>query len=174
MFDKQYVFRGTHEKKVRELIAPLDDKKTQIFESAYRVYMLAPIVGYLLNTQGVRDNTGQGFNIFPEQIFNVRDDLLFTYRLIMLLDKKYEPDFEKRVNKAFRDYGSDKATADMEHFDSYVLGGVDKLHEKIMADAQKPEDYLRNFYNFMEEIDMLYIREISTEDIKDLCRLAKV
>jgi len=171
MFDKEYTFRGTHAEKVLRLRGQFDEQKNQIFASNYRVYMLAPIVGFLFQATGERNSDGRETKIFPNELYQIRDDLMFTYRLIMLLDKKHEPNFEERVDKAFRYYGSDKAAGDMERFESYVLGGVDKLYEKIMEGAQNPEDYLKNFYNFMEEIDERY--SSTTEDILDLCRLAK-
>jgi len=171
MFDKEYTFRGTHAEKVLRLRGQFDEQRNQIFESNYRVYMLAPIVGFLYQETADRNTDGRETKIFPNELYKIRDDLMFTYRLIMLLDKKHEPSAEERVNKAFRYYGSEKASGDMERFEAYVRGGVDKLFDKIMENAQSPEDYLKNFYNFMEEIDERY--SSATEEILDLCRLAK-
>lgn len=37
------------------------------------------------------------------------DELQYNFWLIMLLDANYEPDEEKRIDKAFRRYGQDSA-----------------------------------------------------------------
>ena len=174
MFDKEYTFRGSHGEKVVRLTAAFDKQNNKIFDYNYRVYMLAPIVGFLYGVTAEQQRSDDNdTKIFAGQFNNIRDDLMFNYRLIMLLDKRHEPDFDKRVDKAFRYYGSDKAKDDEVLYESYVRGGVDKLYEKIMENAQTPEDYLRNLFNFMEEIDERYNQMISMDSILDLCRLAK-
>ena len=50
----------------------------------------------------------------------------------MLLDSEYEPDEQKRLDKAFRHLGQDE---DLDLFDQYVLGGVDVLYEKLIEGA---------------------------------------
>jgi len=42
-----------------------------------------------------------------------------------------------------------------------------------MASATKPEDYIKNLYDFMEEIDERYNQELDTDSIKELCSLAR-
>ena len=101
------------------------------------------------------------------------DDLAFNYRLIMLLDKNHEPDIEKRIYKAFRDYNSDRATEDEKLFESYVLGGVDVLYEKIIGNASSAEAYMSNLYDFMEDMDERYNQTIDANHIEELCKLAK-
>lgn len=174
MFDKEYTFRGSHGEKVNRLTAAFDKQNNKLFDTNYRVYMLAPIVGFLYSVTAEQQKSDENdTKIFAGQFNNIRDDLMFNYRLIMLLDKKHEPDFEKRVDKAFRYYGSEKAKDDEARYEAFVRGGVDKLYEKIMEGAQSPEDYLVNLYNFMDEIDERYNRAIDKESILDLCRLAK-
>ena len=174
MFDKEYTFRGSHGDKVKRLTAVFDKQNNKLFDYNYRVYMLAPIVGFLYGVTADQDKSSDDdTKIFAGQFNNIRDDLMFNYRLIMLLDKKQEPDFEKRIDKAFRYYGSEKAKDDELRYEAFVRGGVDKIYEKIMEGAQGPEDYLRNLYNFMEEIEERYNRMISTDSIFDLCQLAK-
>ena len=174
MFDREYTFRGSHGEKVSRLTAVFDKKNNKIFDTNYRVYMLAPIVGFLYTkTADLQKSDENDTKIFAGQFNNIRDDLMFTYRLIMLLDKKHEPDENKRVDKAFRNYGSDLAKDDEARYESYVRGGVDKIYEKVMDGAQTPEDYLMNLYNFMEEVEERYNKVISTDSILDLCRLAQ-
>ena len=144
MFDKEYAFKGSHAEKVIKLTAKIDDRN-QIFKRNYDVYLMAPIVGFLYQRKAETDNSGdKTTKIFPEILMNNSDDLAFNYRLIMLLDKKNEPDIEGRVDKAFRLYNSDKAADYEKLYDQYVLGGVDVLYEKIIGTGTSAADYLSN------------------------------
>lgn len=174
MFDKEYSFKGTHADKVVKLTAKFDDKNS-IFKRNLDVYMMAPIVGFLYQRKAASNNDGEHktTKIFPEQLISNSDDLAFNYRLIMLLDKNYEPDIEKRIDKAFRDYNSDRATEDEKLFESYVLGGVDVLYEKIIGSANNAEAYMSNLYDFMEDINERYNQTIDANYIEELCKFAK-
>lgn len=170
MFDKQYYFRGTHAKKVNRLTAQFDGKR-QLFNKNYDVYTLAPIVGFLYNMKAeLNREDSEETTIMPDMLMKNKDELMFNYRLIMLLDKQNEPDIEKRIDKAFRLYGTEEAINDEKLFESYVRGGVDKIHEKLLENS---DDYIRNLYEFVEEIDERYNSRITSESISDLCRIAK-
>ncbi len=171
MFDKEYSFKGTHAERVIKLTAKFDDKN-QLFNRNLDVYIMAPIIGFLYQRKSEL-NTGETTKIFTQQLTSAYDDLLFNYRLIILLDMNHEPDMDERINKAFRYYGSEKAKMDEELYELYVRGGVDILYEKLIEQSRTPEDYLKNLYDFLEEIDERYNQEISTDRIKELCALAK-
>ena len=102
-----------------------------------------------------------------------KPNLLFNYRLIMLLDEKNEKDFNERINKAFRYYDTEKAISDEDLYENYVRGGIEVLFEKLIQSASGTEDYLKNLYDFMEEFDERYNDTVSTDEIIDLCQLAK-
>jgi len=172
MFDKQYTFRGTHARKVRELVSEFNEQKDKLFDFGWNVYVIAPIVGFLFgNKSDSNSEGGQPFDIFPQQVLNARDELMFAYRLIMLLDNEHEVDFNKRTDKAFRDYGKKESALDYERFNTYVLGGVDTLYDNIIAGAQGIDNYIRNLYVFMDEVE----NKLSSKafEITDLCQLAK-
>lgn len=173
MFDKEYSFRGSHAEKVNKLTADFDGQKNKLFARNYDVYLLAPIVGFLYGLKADIDKGEETTKIFPDILMKNKDDLLFNYRLIMLLDKENEKNMEERVNKAFRHYGSELAKADEDLYDRYVRGGVDKLFEKLIEGAKNSDDYLRNLFNFMEEIEERYSQAVSTDSIIDLCKLAR-
>ena len=92
---------------------------------------------------------------------------MFNFRLIMLLDKQYESDEDKRIDKAFKHMGENPA--DEERFDSYVRGGVDVLYEKLIEGATDPEDYINNLFEFVEEFQDRFNSEVSNDDILQLC-----
>jgi hypothetical protein len=173
VFDKEYSFRGSHAEKVIQLTADFDKNRNKLFKRNLDVYIMAPIIGFLYGRKSDLDRGSETTKIFPEQLHNEQTTLQFNYRLIMLLDKNHESDFEERVNKAFRYYGSEKASSDELLYEQYVRGGVDILHEKLIKTAKTEEDYLKNLYDFIEEFDERYNQSISMDNILDLCRLAR-
>lgn len=171
MFRKQYRFTGTHADMVNELTAIFDDSaKVRLFEHNYDVYINAPIIGFLYGRKGMKNTNSEiaDQNIFPEQMINNSDQLIYLFRLILMLDSDYEPDEEKRLDKAFREFGKDES--DLALFDSYVLGGVEVLHEKLIEEASGTGDYLNKLYDFVEECHERFNEDISTENILELCR----
>lgn len=115
MFDKEYAFKGTHAEKVNALTQKFDDD-TKLFNRNLDVYLMAPIVGFLYQRKSEL-NTGKIVRINFGEISKVINELWFNYRLIILLDKENEPDEEERINKAFRNYNSEKSKQDEELFE---------------------------------------------------------
>ena len=168
LFQSQYRFHGTHADKVTKLTAEFSDKH-KLFSYTHEIYQLAPIVGYLYQRKAAQNNeNGKVENIFLEQISRYRDVFEFNYRLIMLLDKNHEPDFETRVDKAFRLYATEKAKPDEILYEEYVRGGVDVLYEKLI---EQSTDYVKNLYEFMEDFESRHGQNV--DEILDLCQIAR-
>ena len=175
MFDKQYRFRGRHAVRVDELTSVFDsDSKAKLFERNVDVYVNAPIVGFLYgrtaepdDTRNPETNQVYNQNVMGDRVIYSQEELLFNFRLIMLLDKEYEPDEDVRINKAFRHMGEDPA--DEARFDSYVRGGVDVLYEKLIEGVSSPDEYVMRFYDFVEVFQEKFNEEMSSEDILKLC-----
>ena len=175
MFDKQYRFRGRHALRVDALTSVFDSlSKAKIFERNVDVYTNAPLVGFLYGRKADLDDTrnpeiNQVYtqNVMGDRVIYSQEELLFNFRLIMLLDKEYEPDEEKRIDKAFRHTGEDPA--DEERFDSYVRGGIDLLYEKLIEGAASPEEYISRLYDFIEEFQDKFNSEITNDSILELC-----
>ncbi len=173
MFDKEYSFRGKHCDYVIKLTADYDTNRHKLFATNYDVYAIAPIIGFLYQRKATLDKTGDSTKIFPDKLMKEQQNLRFNYRLIMLLDAKNESDFNERINKAFRYYGTEKAIGDEELYESYVRGGVEVLFEKLIQPVNAAEDYLKNLYDFLEEFDERYNQAVNTDSIRDLCQLAR-
>ncbi len=175
MFENEYSFRGTHALKVDKLTAKLGDNiSASIFERNIDIYITAPIIGFLYGRKAEIDkSTPDTAKIMGDRVIKSKEDLKYNYRLIMLLDTKHEQNADERINKAFRYIGSEKSIEDEKLFEDYVRGGIDVLYEKIMESAHTSEDYLKNLYDFLEEFDERYNEAISSNDIADLCRLAR-
>lgn len=177
MFDKEYSFRGSHAEKVIKLTAEFDQNHNKLFNRNLDVYLIAPIMGFLYQRKAELDRgtkDSRDTKIFPQQLINEQLNLQFSYRLILLLDKEYEPSLDERINRAFKYYGSERAKEDEELFEKYVRGGVDILFEKLIEPATSESDYLKNLYNFMEEFNNRYKCHVSIDNILNLCRCEKL
>lgn len=176
LFEKEYSFRGSHAERVQALTYQFDDySSAKIFFSNINLYVIAPLIGFLYGRKANLDKSSNvTTKIFTQQLSSVLTDLQYNYRLIMLLDEKNEPTFEKRLDKAFRNYGneSEETLADEQLYEQYVLGGIDVLYEKLIESAVNPEDYFMNLYEFIEEFEERYNLNFSSDNILDLCRLA--
>jgi hypothetical protein len=171
LFQGQYWFHGTHADRVKRLTAEFDGKH-KLFSSNHEVYQLAPIVGFLYKRKAEQNSdNGSDTSIFPDQISNYKEVFQFNYQLIMLLDIDNVADFDARVDKAFRLYGTEQAKADEDLYESYVRGGVDVLYEKLIEPSNAPDDYTKNLYEFMEEFESRYGQ--NADEILDLCRIAR-
>lgn len=175
MFDKQYRFRGRHAVRVDKLTGVFDsDSKAKLFDRNVDVYTNAPLVGFLYGRRAEIDNekkpeTNQVYNqnVMGDRVIYSQEELTFNFRLIMLLDKDYEPDEDKRIDKAFRHMGDDPA--DEERFNSYVRGGVDVLYEKLIEGASSLDDFISRLYDFIEEFHERFHEETNVEEILKMC-----
>lgn len=173
MFDKEYAFKGKHSQMVQDLTKKFDVKNNQLFKRNFDVYLLAPIIGFLYQRKADVDTTADinPTKIFGDILINNTDDLMFNYRLIMLLDKNNEPSSEKRIEKAFR---GNKDESDEALYESYVRGGVEVLYEKLMYRVNSPDDYVNRLYDFLEEFDERYNQNIDMDQTLEFCRKIKI
>ena len=159
MFDKQYRFRGRHAVRVDALTSVFDsESKAKLFERNVDVYANAPLVGFLYgrtsdpdDTRNPETNQVYNQNVMGDRVIYSQEELMFNFRLIMLLDKAYEPNEDIRINKAFRNMGEDPS--DEARFDSYVRGGVDVLYEKLIEGVTSPDEYIELLNETFNNID---------------------
>lgn len=177
MFKTEYTFLGKHAEKVEKLIGIFDQKSNaKLFDRVIDVYMIAPIVGFLYNERVSLDKTKNEITnkistkkIFFETITKYESELKFTFQLLLLLDKGYEPDEKKRIDKAFRNFGENPA--DKERFEEYVRGGVDVLYRNLIEYSTRQEDYVNNLYDFLNETKEKFNENIDKEElIKNLIK----
>ena len=175
MFDKQYRFRGKHAIRVDALTSVFDNNsKAKLFERNVDVYTNAPLVGFLYgrtadidDTRNPETNQVYTQNVMGDRVIYSQEELIFNFRLIMLLDKSYEPNEDVRIDKAFRHMGEDPA--DEARFDSYVRGGIDVLYEKLIEGVSSPDEYVTRLYDFIEAFQETFNDEMSNNDILKLC-----
>ena len=174
MFDKQYRFKGRQALRVDQLTSVFDtDSKAKLFERNVDIYTNAPLVGFLYGRLAELDDeknpeTGQVYNqnVMGDRVIYSQEELMFNFRLIMLLDTSYEPDKDSRIDKAFRHMGENPK--DEERFDSYVRGGVDVLYEKLIVGSNTPKDFITKLFIFLEEFKERFNSSITAEDFSYL------
>lgn len=91
---------GTENAKNEEL--PDIERYKYLFDTVVDVYIVAPLIGYLYQQKASRDGSEQTKNIMEGALASHHDKLVFSYELLMLLDKKSEPDLNERIRRAFR------------------------------------------------------------------------
>lgn len=173
MFDEQYRFYGKHADMVNELTNIFEEKtNAKVFNSNIELLLVAPLVGFVYKRSAERDRSeGASSNtesIFPRELINRQKALEYNVKLILLLDKKYEPDETKRIDKAFRFFGNNPE--DYELFQGYVRGGIEVLHEKLIEESKSPNDYVNKISDFLEDFEQLYNGGVTNETILEKCR----
>lgn len=156
IFDKTIILNGKHAFYADML------KERGFFNRILDVYINAPLVGLTYNRKAEKDTSQEYKNVdkkvFMEQISKEISTLEFVYRLTLLLNQQQEIKLDERINRAFKDDAFDdiskKHEENMELFNSYVLGGIEVLYEKIIAQGGTNMDFIRNSYEFMKEQEL--------------------
>lgn len=178
MFDKQIVFTGKHADYLRQLSkGSSNESREWIFSFNYEVLLIAPIVGFLNKRFSTpeRDTNIRENNIFLEAINRIRNDLEFTYRVIMLLHDRKSIPIEERLNKAFRyDRDEEKRKSGDEVFMGYLLGGIEVLYEKMIEESHGDDETVQNLYEFVEAFQMTRVDEFDQDAVIALCQQAGI
>ncbi len=153
IFDKTIVLTGKHGYYADVL------KERGFFNRIIDVYMNAPVVGFMYNRKVDKDKSEEFKDsekkIFMEQVTKENTSLEFIYRLILLLDSQESMELDDRINRAFRVDSlndiSDQHLENLKLFNSYVLGGIEVLYEKIISKGAVDMDFITNAYAFMKE-----------------------
>lgn len=177
MFNQSmYVFHGIHGEIISKLTAEIDEStQFQLFRRNIDVLFIAPIVGYLYDRKDEKksdenSSSDETKRINYEQLQKNIDILNFNYQLIMLLDGKRENiSIDERLNRAFRyaDGSVEKEQCE-KLYESYILGGLLVLKEKLLDDAVTLEDYMSNMYSFINEYHNRYEAELANSDFDKL------
>ena len=173
MFDKSYDITGKHAIYARYLSRDMQNKGVGIFGSYglfdryLDVYMNGAIFGLLYNRTAQKETSTEEANI-PASAFNTsRNDCMFIYRLVMLLEQTTNVTPEERIDRAFKDDadedGADKVVTNMNLFHSYVLGGIEVMYEKFTDGCTTPDDYIERIFALMTAFEE-EIKGISYED----------
>ena len=165
MFERDYTITGKHATYLKFLAVKnsKDDEdavttSARIFERYIDVYMNGAIWGLLYLKTVPKDTTSDDrARIYADAYAKERDNCIFLYRMVMLLDKSAELTTEERLNRAFRyDSQPDKTDVlaeNMELFHSYVRGGIELMYEQFTDGCTSREDYLEKIHDIVETLD---------------------
>ena len=183
MFENDYTITGKHATFLKFLAIKnsKDDDGTEgissakLFERYIDVYMNAAVWGLLYSRTAKRDiESDDRARVYADAFANERDNCVFLYRMVMLLDKSVELTPEERIDRAFRydsiPEKSDELKCNMELFHDYVRGGIEIMYEQFTDGCTTRDDYLMKTY----EVITTFKKELegfSYED--DLSKLIK-
>lgn len=171
MFENDYNITGKHATYLKFLAAKNAGAKdadesgptaAKIFERYIDVYMNAAIWGLLYDRTAAKDTTSDDrARIYADAYAKERENCVFLYRLVMLLDKQTDLDPSVRVDRAFRyDVQADKKddfSKNMDLFHSYVRGGIEVMYEQFTDGCSTRDDYMDKVYEvlttFRQELD---------------------
>lgn len=168
MFQREFVFRGKHALYVTNLV-----EIAGLIQRNLDVLIIAPIIGLLYGKTGALDKSSNNTKkIFTEQLLKEKDLLEFIYKLIILSDTTKGWSAQDKIFRAFRideeaDNLSEKdkqmIAENRQLFESYLLGGIEYLHEKLYGNGTYDKDEMLNkLYEFIKK----FYEDLQTEEYK--------
>lgn len=160
MYDSQYRFTGRHAKMVRALAGDAEGGG-KIFQRYVDVLLVAPLAGFLfgewIDIETIKEKSGEKpASIFLDQLNTERSKLELAYQTIVLLDEKHEPDKDERISKAFRISFDSVSAEDSSWYEGYVLGGVEVLYNKLVAQTDDDMDCMQAISEFLDDFQNRY------------------
>lgn len=148
MFENDYTINGKHATYLKYLV-----NEAKIFTRYIDVYMNAALWGLLYGRTRPKDSSSDRARIYADAFANERENCVFLYRLIMLLDESTQLTPGERLDRTFRDDAqngsNEKMPANLEIFHGYVLGGIEVLYERYTEGCTTQDDYLTRIYELM-------------------------
>lgn len=162
MFERDYTINGKHATQLKFLAIKnskedVDEPEVvnpaKIFERYIDVYMNAVIWGLLYTRKEKKDNeSNDRARIYADAFAIERNNCIFLYRLVMLLDETSNLTAEERIDRAFRhDETSPDYKDNMELFHDYVRGGIEQMFELFTNSCSNRREYLKKTYEVMSE-----------------------
>lgn len=163
MFENDYNITGKHATYLKFLAVKNSNSKdgdeasptaARIFERYIDVYMNAVIWGLLFERTSPRDTASDDrARIYADAFATERENCVFLYRMVMLLDKTTTLEPSVRVDRAFRyDVQEDKKeefAKNLELFHSYVRGGIEEMYEQLTDGCSTRDDYLNKVFDVL-------------------------
>lgn len=159
------VFFGEYASIVRQLI------HSGMFESMWQIPCIAPIIGIVEGQKGNRKiSNDDRAKVLPDEINSHYDEIIFAYRIVMLLNE--DKPVEERKENAFiyydkfndedREFNS-RVNRNYRTFMQYLYGGIDILYEKLIAGNLDVNNEVTNKEEFIKS-SMKYLTELMEEN----------
>lgn len=172
IFRQQVRFYGKHGVYLEALTPDKEKSKDEelleierckfLFDTVVDIYIVAPLIGFSYHRKAPKDGNEVTKNIMEGALSSHHDRLVFSYELLMVLDKESEPDLNERIRRAFRST-DELVSQGLEVFNDYARGGIEVLYEKLIDGAATPEDLLRNTMDFVGDWQDSFISEPPAE-----------
>ena len=183
MFENDYTLVGKHatylkflaKKNSKDDMSPDNPSAARLFERYIDVYMNAAVFGLLYDRCAQRDTSSDDrARIYADAYAKERENCIFLYRMVMLLDKTTKISQEERIDRAFKydtlPEKSEEFQKNLELFHDYVRGGIEVMYEQFTDGCQTRDDYLNKAYDvlstFKKEIDGIEYSDEIEELIK--------
>lgn len=181
MLEKEYVFYGKHADLVKQLTTVYVSQfkeETKFIERNVDVLEISAVIGIINNKRSKverrkgKDGSEVTTKIFVDTMIKERETIKFIYENVMLLHNKNTESIEKRIERAFRYYNqSDEYKKEcFDIFNSYVLGGLEILHENIIGSSKNSKDIIENIMDYINTFYNIYSSDNDKRDLKDVLK----
>jgi len=139
LFNQLYQIKGYHADMVRKITEALGCRNIDVF-------YISIVLGLWkeLHVKVDNDTKIEPAKIDPEQMIRYGRDIEYFYELVMMNDKSGSTPLKERVDKAFRNKGTEKAVPDEERFTQVMLGGLEFFYKNIVENTNSKEDLFNN------------------------------
>lgn len=148
LFENDLTITGKHATHLKYLV-----NEAKLYDDYIDVYMNAAVLGYMYSKTEERDNESTDrARIYADAFSNHREECIFLFRLITLLDDE-DISIEDRLDRAFR-YDSNPEKEDelkkcIDIFNAYARGGIEYMYSLFTTGCTSRDDYIRASYNAM-------------------------
>ncbi|MEG1151070.1 MAG: hypothetical protein RSD51_03180 [Malacoplasma sp.] len=153
MFDREIIITGEHSNKVKYLV-----NEAQIYSRYLDVYLNGVVIGLLYNQRQKKEiSVSETAKIFAEQVIGASEELIFLYRLVMLLDCSSNLTEDERIERAFKDDAlqdnQQKMKLNMELFNEYANGGISILYDYLCKGNIELDSYIDTAYSLIKSFE---------------------
>lgn len=167
MMINDLIFYGETSMKIKAL-----KDESGIFERNLDVYLAAGLVGAIYYKKGIvnkgelEKKNDSKTTINASQLLGAESTRIKFLTSLIFLIESHDKDYDENelLKLAFSDWfrtTTNEKLSESEDkyklFNDYVIGGVNILYDKIIGTSNDQDNYLRNYYKFIEEINKLQI-----------------
>lgn len=135
------------------------EKVAGVFKRDIDVYMTAAIIGLNFGLRKDSDNSADTAKIHVDTVLKEQNNLIFIYRIAMLIDNSTGKNADEKIDRAFKTMGNPE---NMELFNSYVRGGIEWLYEQFTTETTTKDEYLAKIFeivdSFNNELSVWFLR----------------
>lgn len=169
LFESQIEFRGKYCDYIKYL-----KEDIKVFSTNKEAYVISTIIGFLEGKKGEIDNDRNNTttSILSSDLVKRRNDLIFIYRIIMLLEGQEDNNvsIQECKDRAFKndpEQHQDIIRENMKLFHSYTCGGLEYLYNYFkMENLDNTSEKISRMYNLFYEkailFGLIYDQEINS------------